>query len=85
MYDVLPPFWLVDAEVVGGGGEPVESIDDTCAAADKDDDEELGKKRAIGIEEWILDLEIIFLLGGIVKEVVNRQMWEVTALLLLHL
>jgi len=37
------------------------------------------------LEEWILDLEMSFLLGGIVKEVVNRRMWEVSALLLLHL
>ena len=49
------------------------------------DDDELGKKRAMGLEEWILDLEMSFLLGGIVKEVVNRRMWEVSALLLLHL
>ncbi len=50
-----------------------------------DNDDELGKKRAMGLEEWILDLEMSFLLGGIVKEVVNRRMWEVSALLLLHL
>ena len=50
-----------------------------------DDDDELGKKHVMGLEEWILDLEMSFLLGGIVKEVVNRRMWEVSTLLLLHL
>ncbi len=89
MYDVLPPFWLLDVEVVGGvvgGGEPVKSNDDDVGGGGADDDDdELGKKRAMGLEEWILDLERSFLLGGIVKEVVNRRMWEVSALLLLHL
>jgi len=76
MYDVLPLFWLVDVEVVGGvvgGGEPVKSIDDVDGGGGtNEEDEELGKKCAIGLEEWILDLEISFLFGGIVKEVVNR-------------
>ena len=92
MYDVLPLFWLLDAEVVGGaegGGEPVKSIDDDVGGGgaddDDDDDDELDKKRAMGLEEWILDLEMSFLLGGIVKEAVNRRMWKVSALLLLHL
>ena len=92
MYDVLPLFWLLDAEAVGGavgGGEPVKSIDDDVGGGGADDDDydddELGKKRAMGLEEWILDLEMSFLLGGIVKEAVNRRMWEVSALLLLHL
>ena len=51
----------------------------------KDTDDELGKKRAMGLEEWILGLKMNFLLGGIVKEVINRRIWEVSALLLLHL
>ena len=86
MYDILSSFWLLDAEVVGGvvgGRESVKSIDDDVGGGA--DDDELGKKRAMGLEEWILDLEMSFLLGGIVKEVVNRRMWEVSALLLLHL
>ena len=89
MYDVLPPFWLLDAKAVGGvvgGREPVKSIDDDVGGADNDDDDELGKKRTMGLEEWILGMS--FLLGGIVKEPVNRQMWEVSPpyyFILLHL
>ena len=42
MYDVLPPFWLLDAEVVGGvvgGGERVKSIDDDVGGATAADDD----------------------------------------------
>jgi hypothetical protein len=83
MYDVLPPFWLLDAEVIGGvvgGTEVVKSINDDVDGAD---DDELGKKLAMGLEEWIWGLGMSFLLGGIVW-VVNRRMWEVSALILLH-
>ena len=96
MYDILSSFWLLGAEVVGGvvrvvgvvgGGESVKSIDGDIGggADDDDDDDELGNKCVMGLEEWTLDLEMSFLLGGIVKEVVNRRMWKVSALLLLHL
>ena len=74
-------------EGVVGDGEHVKSIGDDVgggAAADDDDDDELGKKPTTGLEEWISDLEMNFLLGGIVEEVVNRRMWEVSALLLLY-
>ena len=73
MYDVLPPFWLLDAEVIGGvvgGTEVIKSIDNDVGGSGADDDK-LGKKRAMGLEEWIWGLGMSFLLGGIIR-VVNR-------------
>ena len=76
MYDVLPRFWLFDAEV--GSGEPIKSFDGAGArAVDEDDKDDLGRKRAMELE-W-LDLWMSFLWGGMVN-----WMWEVSALLLVH-
>ena len=74
MYDILSSFWLLDAEVVGvvGGGEPVKSIDDDVGGGGADDDgDETGQKCAMELEDWTVDFNMSFLLGGIVKDVGN--------------
>ena len=73
MYNVLPNlphFWFVDADEVVRGGEDVKSIDGDVGGGADDDDDELGKKCAMVLEDWIVDFKLSFLLGGIVKDIV---------------
>lgn len=72
MYDVLPDlprFWFIDADEVIRDDEDVKSIDEDVDG-DADDDDELGKKYAIMLEDWIVDFKSSFLLDGIVEDVV---------------
>ena len=75
IYEVFPPFlWLIDADVVIGGGEDVKSIDEDVGGGANDDDNELGKKCAVELERLIVDfvMSCCFFLGDIMKDVGNR-------------